>query len=149
MQFSWIGTAIAAAVLLPNLVLAVLPPRIGTLPQPRVNVVFTALERAGQLGCLVLLVFVAGTYSQPLWGILVALCIATYWSLWLRYVVTRNVRELFAPLGRLPIPMAVFPVLAFALSAVWAESPWIGLAAAVLAVGHLTVSWRSWQALNA
>ena len=145
---SWlIGTLIAAAVLLPNLLLVAFPPR-NALPQPRVGFVFVALERAGQLGCLVLLVFAPGEFSQPIWGVLVAASIALYWGLWSRYLASRNARALFAPLGFIPIPMALFPVLAFAFSAAWAESLSLTAATVVLAVGHLTVSWRSYRALE-
>ena len=145
---SWlIGTLIAAAVLLPNLLLVAFPPR-NDLPQPRVGFVFVALERAGQLGCLVLLIFAPGEFSQPIWGVLVAASIALYWGLWSRYLASRNARALFAPLGFIPIPMALFPVLAFAFSAAWAESLSLAAATVVLAVGHLTVSWRSYRALE-
>jgi len=144
---SWlIGTLIASAVLLPNLLLVAFPPR-NDLPQPKVGFVFVALERAGQLGCLVLLIFAPGEFSQPIWGVLVAASIALYWGLWSRYLSSRDARALFAPFGIIPIPMAVFPVLAFAFAAAWAASLSLAAATAVLAVGHLTVSWKSYRAL--
>jgi len=145
---SWLlGTLIAAAVLLPNLLLVFFPPRHGELPQPHVGFVFTALERAGQLGCLVLLIFAPGDFAQPIWGVLVAASISLYWALWSRYLASRDARTLYAPLGIIPIPMAVFPVLAFAFAAAWSSSWSLAAATAVLAVGHLTVSWRSYRAL--
>jgi len=145
---SWLlGTLIAAAILLPNLLLAVFPPRTD-LPQPKVGFVFVALERAGQLGCLVLLIFAPGEFSRPIWGVLVGASIALYWGLWSRYLASRDARALFAPFGVIPIPMAVFPVLAFAFAAAWASSLSLAAATAVLAVGHLTVSWKGYRALT-
>jgi len=145
---SWLlGTLIAVAILLPNLLLAFFPPRT-ELPQPKVGFVFVALERAGQLGCLVLLIFAPGEFSQPIWGVLVGASIALYWGLWSRYLASRDARALFAPFGVIPIPMAVFPVLAFAFAAAWASSLSLAAATAVLAVGHLTVSWKGYRALT-
>ena len=146
MQPWLVGALIAAAVLLPNLLLVAFPPH-NELPQPHVGIVFTALERAGQLGCLVLLIFAPGEFSQPIWGVLVAASIALYWGLWSRYLAGRDARALFAPFGFIPIPMAVFPVLAFAFAAAWGSSLSLAAATAVLAFGHLTVSWKSYRAL--
>ena len=140
--FSVAGLLIALAILAPNALLLVFPPAGGIPKIPDAGIVLTALERAGQVGCLGLL---AASGTEPFSGWLVGslACILAYWSLWARYIARgRKFAELYAALGFIPVPMAVFPVLAFAFAALWLASPWLGIAVAVLAVGHLANSWH-------
>lgn len=144
MGFSLIGLLIGLAILAPNALLAIAPPRGGIPQVGSAGVIFTALERAGQIGCLVLL---AATPSTPTLRLIpVAVCIAIYWALWGRYLHRRDFALLYAPLWRIPIPMALFPIAAFALSV---TSLWLAIAVAVLAVGHLANSWHVYRELSA
>ena len=129
------------AVLAPNALLLAFRP-VGGIPATRdAGLVFTVLERAGQVGCLALLTM-SGVSGPDGWSVAVFGAIAVYWGLWIRYLVRgRHFADLYAPLGVIPIPMAVFPVAAFALSAAWTWSPWLAIAVVALAIGHLGNSW--------
>lgn len=143
MALSVIGLIVALAVLAPSMLLVVLPPR------PPVSLGFsagrlaTALERCGQVGCLAFAAaFGPHAASPPAFVVVTAGLVAGYWALWLRYVLGgRRARDLFAPVGPVPVPMAVLPVLTFATLAAWAASPWLALAALALAAGHVPNSW--------
>ncbi|UIN29527.1 hypothetical protein [Microbacterium binotii] len=142
MSVSVAGTVVAALVLLPNLLLLRLP---GTLPDPPRRLalrVSTVLERLGQVGCLGAAVLApgSGTRSWP-WAVLVALLVSLYVGRWV-VLVTRGAdrRELYAPWGVIPVPMAVVPVLVFALTAMWLHAPWLAVASGALALGHIPVS---------
>jgi len=139
--FSLIGLAIALAVLAPNLLLPVFPP-VGGIPRTKdAGLPFTILERAGQVGCLALLAASGERFDHfSAWIPPLAICVGAYWALWARYVVRRRFDQLYASLGAIPVPMAVFPVLAFGFAALWASSWWLGIAMVVLAIGHLTTS---------
>jgi len=145
--FSLVGLLIAVAVLAPNLLLVVLPPLKGELPTSRPALVFVVLERVGQAACLAVLILFGTTFDgrQPdVFFALMVLAIAAYYGLWLRYLALgRDATALYSPLGFLPIPMAILPVLAFALAAGWGGSVWLLIAAVVLAIGHWTTSWHS------
>ena len=69
-----------------------------------------------------------------------------------RYLVERRTASLYRPLGRawfaLPIPMAVFPALAFLSAAGWLGSVYVGAATLVLAAGHLPNSWAAWRSVE-
>ena len=136
------------AVLAPNAVLLAFRP-VGGFPAIRdAGLVFTLLERAGQAGCLALLTM-SGVSGLDGWAIAALGAIAVYWGLWLRYLARgRHFADLYAPLGVVPVPMAVFPVAAFALSAAWALSPWLSIAVFALAVGHLANSWAIRQSIR-
>lgn len=151
MGFSVVGLLIAVAILLPNALLIAFPPRAGSLPPVSAGLVFTILERAGQVGCLAALVSAGAAFdARPsVFPVVLVAFVAVYWGLWVRYLRTREARLLYSPWLRIPIPMAVFPVLAFATAGLWSLSPWLGAAVLVLAIGHLANSWAVYKALRA
>ncbi len=148
MGFSITGALIVAAILAPNILMLILPPANAPKGIKDAGIIFTVLERAGQAGCFILPV-ISGDYfngkAMDIWFALMALFIAAYWALWIRYAIGRDYVLLFKPLLFIPVPMAVFPVAAFAFAAAWGASPWLGIAAAVLAAGHIANSWHSYR----
>ncbi|WP_244928456.1 hypothetical protein [Nocardioides sp. W7] len=147
MTFSWTGLALAAAILVPNALLVLFPPREGltALTSAGPSVV---LERLGQVGCLGASVLWGEDRGAAVWGGAALLLVVAYVALWLRYLVTgRHVLSLFEPVWGLPVPMAVLPVAAFACGALWSGSPWLAVATVVLAAGHLPNSWRTYRFL--
>ncbi|WP_382304072.1 hypothetical protein [Herbiconiux sp. UC225_62] len=140
MGFSLLGLVVSAAVLAPNLLLLPFPPR-DSLPDSTAPAPLTWVERAGQALCLVV---PALTAPGPLiwwWLPLVALSLGGYYALWGRYLARgRAAWDLYRPVWRMPVPMAVLPVVTFAATAAWLSNPWIAASAVVLAVGHLRVS---------
>lgn len=140
MGFSPLGLAVALAVLLPNLLLIRFAP---TEPWPAASVPWplSALERAGQALCLVV---PAITLPGPLvwWWLVVALAgVAGYYALWARYLVRgRSLHALYGPYWRVPVPMAILPVVTFLAAAAWLGNPWFAAAAVVLGIGHIPAS---------
>ena len=147
MGFSLAGLLLGAFILAPSLLLIPYPPREGVAAIKDAGPAFTILERAGQVGCLLLLATLPGP-SLNLWFWFAVIAVFLYYLLWWRYLSRgRHARDLFAPVV-IPVPMAVLPVVAFGLAAVWGWSPWLALAAGVLAVGHITNSVAAWRALR-
>ncbi|WP_395638569.1 hypothetical protein [Pseudolysinimonas sp.] len=156
MTFSIAGAVVSVLVLLPNLLLLAFPPRDAVRPTDA-GLLATILERAGQAGCLVLPFLVGGPGGWSWWLVPLGLAIAAYLALWARYLTERRTASLFRPLGHcplghrplgaLPIPMAVFPVLAFLSAGGWLASIPVGVAALVLAAGHLPNSWAAWKSV--
>ncbi len=127
MGFSLTGLVIVAVIFLPNLLLLPFPPRG---PQPEAApapLVFRIMERIGQAVCVAVPplsgpTFAAAHVDDP-WFVLMLACIAGYELLWVRYLVGgRTYALLFGPLGVVPMPMALRPVLAFAFAAAWSRS---------------------------
>jgi hypothetical protein len=149
--FSIAGAVVSLVVLLPNLLLVVFPPR-DALPTRDAGLFATILERAGQAGCLVLPFLVGGPGGWSWWLVPLGVATAAYLALWVRYLVDRRTASLFRPLGagpvRLPVPMAVFPVLAFLSAGGWLGSVFVGGAALVLAAGHLPNSSAAWRSIQ-
>lgn len=147
MTFSIAGAVVSLVVLLPNLLLVAFPPRAAS-PTRGAGPIATILERAGQAGCLVLPFLFGGPAVGSWWLVPLVLAVGAYLALWGRYLVERRTASLYRPLGPLPIPMAVFPVLAFLSAGGWLDSVAVGVAALVLAAGHLPNSWAAWRSLG-
>jgi hypothetical protein len=144
MGFSAGGTLVAVLLLAPSLLLLPFPPQDVPNPGRGPGLLVTALERVGQVLTVTVLVLSGDRFplgSPDRWALLTAVLAAGYLALWVRYARgTRTYASLFAPLGPVPVPMALVPVLAFASAAVWGRSVWLGAAVALLASGHVPVS---------
>lgn len=148
MGFSPFGLVVSLAVLAPNLLLVAFPPRT-PIPQVRVPSALTLLERAGQALCLVVPAITAAGDLRGWWAVAVVVAVALYWALWGRYLAsTRSAASLYSPLWRVPVPMAILPVIAFSAAAAWLSNGWIALAALVLAAGHIPASLLIARAVN-
>jgi len=78
------------------------------------------------------------------WALLMLGCIVIYYGLWFRYLGSgREFASLWTPFLLIPIALAVIPVAAFGFAALWGRAPLLGAATAILALGHITVTWLS------
>lgn len=149
MGFSLLGTLMALILLAPSLLMIKFPPENVPAGVRDAEPIYTVLERLGQLGCLGILVISKDNFQQMKFDVIAALIvlfIVVYYGLWIRYIVKgRQFKLLWDPLGLIPIPMAVLPVCAFGLAAVWGRSIWLSIAVVCLAIGHLANSWHSYQ----
>ncbi|MGG0715973.1 hypothetical protein ABE096_00035 [Robertmurraya massiliosenegalensis] len=148
MGFSIIGLIIVMFILAPNILFSIYRPNNIPAGMKDKESIFTISERLGQFGCIFLLIVLKDSIDgNPLdiYFMLMSICIVFYYYLWVRYFVQgRNFSSLFKPLGFIPIPMALFPVLAYAFAALWLNSIWLSLAVILLAIGHLTNSWNTY-----
>lgn len=138
---------ITAAALIPNLLFVVFPTKNaakygkadGSLP-------FTILERIGQVSTFVMPLFFPISFSgtrRLVAGITMGALLASYYALWIRFFLRdRDYALLFRPALKVPVPMAIGPVLYFLLSSFVLGSPWQAIAAFILGVGHMTISIR-------
>lgn len=150
MGFSPVGTTLVALLLAPSLVLAARPARGVPEPAPCPSWLVW-LERVGQVACVALLTFTgAGRFASAglVWIAPIAAIVAANLGLWVRYARSGSYRMLFAPWGPVPVPLAVLPAAAFALSAAATWSAPLAGASAVFAVGHIGVSLSTWRRLR-
>ncbi|MDF2685318.1 MAG: hypothetical protein K0S55_499, partial [Clostridia bacterium] len=125
------------------------PPKNAPSNMKEASPVFTLLERAGQAGCFISLIISKDYFridNINIYLFLMLICIIFYYGLWIRYIIKGcDFYLLWKPFLFIPIPLAVFPVSAFAFAALWGNCIWLGIAAIILAVGHITVSWNSYK----
>ncbi|MEG1758699.1 MAG: hypothetical protein RR235_09630 [Oscillospiraceae bacterium] len=139
------GVIIACIAFFPSLLYAIFLPKGAADKKNGTNTFFTALERIGQAGCIIAL-FVApdidraGAKLNIFFWLMCAALVLQY-AVWIRYFLKgRDAAYLYERFLLVPVPMAVFPVLAFAFSALWLKSMFLGAAVAFLAVGHIAVT---------
>lgn len=104
MGFSITGTIIAAVMLLPNIIFLFFPPQNVRAEETGAGRFFTIMEYIGQVALIALLVISHDSFDgRPfdVWAVLMAICIAVYYGLWLRYFLTgRQARLLYRPAAR-------------------------------------------------
>ena len=143
---------ITITVLVPNLLFLILPPKNAEkYGKPLDSLLFTIVERVGQVGSFVLPLFFPLSFSGGLvtiaW-IVMGLALAFYYAGWARYILRgRDYALLFKPTMAIPVPMAISPVI-FMLASVVLGSICQALAAAILGVGHITISAREYVRLK-
>ena len=102
-------------------------------------------ERIGQIGTFAMPFFYrlsrpVGTVAMTSLATMVV-TVTIYYACWVRYV--RRGREyglLFAPLGPLPLPMALLPMAYFVAMSAFLSSPYLLTAALLFAAGHVYMS---------
>lgn len=147
-----LGGLITLAVLLPNLLMLVLPPReVPSQPDSKDARyrMMEVIERAGQAGVFLIPFFyplpVLRAASVDALAVMV-LALLFYYSAWARYVSKGNrYILLYAPFLGVPLPMAISPLVYFTAAAVFLSAWPLALAALVLAVGHLYISNLAWN----
>ncbi len=131
------GMLISLLILLPNLIFFMTKPE--NMPGKGI----------GRIGVFILPVFSAIHLEKTadfiaLTGMVIALLF--YYAGWMRYYKSkREYRLLFSPLMGMPVPMAVSPVVYFIFAATVLRSPYLFIAAAILAVGHIPGSLRQYS----
>lgn len=138
--FSPLGLALAVAVLAPTALLFFFPPRTA-MPTGGVPRGLRIVESVGQALCVAVPVLTAPGTVVWWWCAPAGAFLCAYYGLWGRYLARgRAAALLYRPLGPIPVPMAVFPVLTFLSGAAWLSDAWIAAAALILAAGHIPAS---------
>jgi len=144
----WPGILLVIIVLIPNLLTILLPPQNipkGEVASRSATLILTIFERIGQVGVFsiaMLYTFKINKSSDKLILAFALASLAIYYICWIRFYFNgRDFALLFSPLFFIPIPLAVFPVLCFALMSRLERSLPLLLVTIILAVGHLPISY--------
>lgn len=147
-----INIMVVILILLPNVLMFIWPPEGMPYKQPKVPLVMTSIENIGRFLCILApLYLLEGESIQTFNGVvgLMLLSLIIYYIGWGRYLLSGNqYKALFEPLLKLPIPMAIFPVIYFMCFAILTQSVILGGAIILFAVGHLYISWLTYQSLK-
>ncbi|MBN2559294.1 MAG: hypothetical protein JXB33_11120 [Clostridia bacterium] len=149
-KFYSINLLIIGLILLPNILSAVFPPvNIPVQPKrPPWWIIVIALEWIGRIGIFILPLFwqIGFDRNKLIFLIPMGLMIAIYYMGWIRFFAKgREYRLLFEPLFRIPIPLALSPVLCIFFMG-FAQGSWPVVAAAIImALGHIPESIQNFQ----
>jgi hypothetical protein len=147
------GVFITLAVLVPNVLMLTNPPQ-GVPPKAQVSKKgafrwYELAERIGQVGAfLVPLGYTLAPATTLQWTAVAAMVVALafYYACWVRYARKGfRFRWLFAPMLRVPVPMAIAPIVYFGAASVALWSWPLAVATVLLAIGHVYVSLFTWE----
>lgn len=150
MGFSFFGLIIVILIIIPNIIYMLkFPPK--NVPRNLIepNIIYTILERTGQIGCLTLLVITPDNFqfkSSILLISLIMICIVIYYGLWIRYIVKgQQYMYLWKPFYIIPIPLAILPIIIFLIVSILNKSILISLVTIIFAIGHITISLNNYK----
>ncbi|MHA2085600.1 MAG: hypothetical protein ACXABD_17785 [Candidatus Thorarchaeota archaeon] len=132
------GILIVAAILIPNFLWMAFPPTTVSKHEE------TVIENLGRIGCFILPIFfepeINGVFEVVALMMMV-LSLVIYYGGWTRYFIRgREYELLFQSLWKIPLPMAVAPIIYFFGAVVILHSLVLLVAVILLALGHLYIS---------
>ncbi len=144
MGFSFYSLLVTILIMLPNLLFVIFPPKNLPAQLRDGGTLLNIMEHGGRIVFFGLFLFTA-TQTQPLkfslfWALTIFFLLC-YFALWIRYFRSqRDFRLLMDNVYRIPVPMAVFPILALLFAALWLKAYLSIPALACFAIGHVTNS---------
>lgn len=150
--FSYVGFLFLCCLLIPNILYGLHLPVDHT--NSKENRILLLFERSGQaLSTILLLIFdnfnfhPAGLWTIWLGSVFVLLLV--YLICWGRYFSGAHLsRDFYRPFWGIPLPLAVLPVAAELLLAVYGRVIWLGIAAVILGIGHIGITAQNWNAIK-
>ena len=149
MSFSLPALFIILIILLPNLLFVLYPPVNKPEDIPEENKWISLLEHGGQILFFIVFLFLPVTplaNRNPMLAFFMIFCTVIYYALWIRYMTKKQAfSALFETVLGIPIPMALFPILAFTFGILWLQTWPALIPLAFFTIGHIINSWNSTQ----
>ena len=145
--FSYIGLIYLILLLLPNILWTRNQPKDYEQYVVHENKILLALERVGEVlvsaAALVFRDFNIKPWSGWSWWLLASFAfMVLYEVFWIRYFRSeKTMRDFYSSLLGIPVAGATLPVIAFALLAVYGKNMVLGIAVAILGIGHIGIHW--------
>lgn len=141
--FSYIGLILLLLLIVPNILWMRRKPAGDNSGEE--SGVLMMLERIGQFGCATCALIFSDFNCTPftpwsLWLIAMFVVMGLYELCWLRYFKSKQrLRDLYRSFYVVPVPLAVFPPLAFLLLGIYGKVIWMILFAVVFGIGHIGI----------
>ena len=148
-SFSWIGLVIFALPMLINIAYVVFPPQGKAQPPVSTSRWLEGVEQVSRIAYLLAVTLLVSREPASLrspWFWLAAVFLVLYYAVWICYFRGgREIELLRRPFLRVPMPLAVFPVLYFLCAALWLRNLPAMLIMLLFGAAHLIVSCRAFR----
>lgn len=148
-NFSFIGLIIVVLSLLPSIIMAFLPPT--NVIETKGKIALSVFETIGRIAVIAILLFSKKSFDRKtdIWFILMCIFGLLYYIGWIRYFFFgRTFDLLYKPLWFIPVPLAIFPIMAFAFAAIWGRNIPLGIAVIIMAIGHIPQSFMYYNQIK-
>lgn len=140
---------ITLLILVPNLLFFAKKPVNKPSNLPKEPLPLTIIENIGRYGVFVIPLFYAIDISGVLEIIVIsamALMLLLYYACWIRYFLSgSDFKWMFLPFMKMPLPLAISPVIYFMLSSIILHSIPMLIFSFLLAAGHIPISWQQYK----
>lgn len=150
--FSYIGLIFLLLLIVPNILWS--RSRPADYESENENGILMVLERIGEFGCIVCALMFSDFNCVPFtaWGVWLIAAFAVmglYEFCWWRYFKSRKrARDMYRSFYMVPVPLAVFPAVAFLLLGIYGKVIWMILFAALFGIGHIGIHRQHAKELN-
>lgn len=148
LSFSWVGLAVFALPMLINIAYALLPPA-GKVTSGKADRRLEAVESVSRIAYFLAVTFLVSREEYAVtsvWLYFAAAFLVLYYIVWIRYFAGgRDVSLLGKPFLRIPMPLAVFPVMYYILAAVWLHNIPAAVIMVIFGAAHILVSVQSFR----
>lgn len=150
MGISLVGFFIAAIFMMPSIFFVTkFPPKNKPEGLKEPARLLILMERTGQIGCVFFLVFSNAYFKSAKFNLffwMMFLLIVLYYILWCYYLL-RDCEYviLIKPILFVPIPGVLLSVFAIACCSFWIGNVYLGVSAAIFALGHIGIYWDQYK----
>ena len=150
--FSYVGFIFLCCLFIPNILYSFHQP-IDSI-KIKENKILLIFERTGQALCTILVLIFDNfdIHKVGLWSAwlgIVAVLMILYLICWGRYFLGKHVsKDFFRPFLGIPLPLAVLPVTAVFILAVYGKVLSLGIAAIILGIGHIGITAQNGKAVK-
>jgi hypothetical protein len=140
---------ITILVLIPNIFFALKKPVNKPANLPKEPLILTIIENIGRYGVFIIPLFykidVSGVFEKIAAAVM-GLMLLLYYACWIRYFRNgSDFKRMFLPFIKIPVPLAISPVLYFMLSSIILHSFPMLIFSLLLAIGHIPISWQQYK----
>lgn len=140
---------ITILILIPNIFFSLKKPVNKPSDLPKENIFLVVLENVGRYGVFIIPLFYAIGIDEPVDYVvivLMGLMLLLYYGCWIRYFWHgSDFKWMFLPFLKIPVPLAISPVLYFMLSSLILNSLPMLIFSILLAAGHIPISWQQYK----
>jgi hypothetical protein len=144
-----ISLILTVLILIPNVIFSLKTPVNKPSSLPKENIVLVVLENIGRYGVFIIPLFYAIGIDEPVDYIVITvmgLMLLLYYACWIRYFrYGSDFKWMFLPFMKIPVPLAISPVIYFILSSIILHSFPMLIFSLLLAAGHIPISWRQYK----
>lgn len=152
-MFYYLSLIIPISLILPNILYAFKGAiNIPNKENLKINPVLLICEKLGQISIFIIPIFYKISLNDTSMFCLIPIMsffLMMYYAVWLRFFLfERDYKYLFESLSKIPIPLAVIPIIYMTLASILLNSPLLLISTLIFSIGHIHISYKEYTNIN-